>query len=196
MRLHPLPPATATAVGHTHSPHLLGGGAAALSHAPLEQMGLDVRWAAGAGMVLARFGGVSARAQAETAERLLREAGLEAELVERRRAALAGPARRRSAPLQGLVARVSALQTDLADVAAVAERHGAALVGRAGHGLSWLRLDEGDARGAAGRPVALPDGGARPPGRHGVAAGRARDPGASLLARRVKERFDPEGTLV
>jgi glycolate oxidase FAD binding subunit len=81
VRLHPLPPATATAVGHTGSPHLLAGGATALSHARLEQMGLDVRWAAGTGMVLGRFGGVAARAQAESAERLLREAGLEAELV-------------------------------------------------------------------------------------------------------------------
>src|ERR687895_2064445 len=70
VRLHPLPPATATAVGHTRSPHLLGGGAAALSHGRLEQMGLDVRWAAGAGMALARFGGAAARPQAESAERL------------------------------------------------------------------------------------------------------------------------------
>ena len=61
VRLHPLPPATATAVGHTRSAQLLAAGAAALSHARLEQMGLDARWGAGAGMVMARFGGVAAR---------------------------------------------------------------------------------------------------------------------------------------
>ena len=195
VRLHPLPPGTATAVGHTHSPHLLGGGAAALSHAPLEQMGLDVRWAAGAGMVLARFGGVSARAQAETAERLLREAGLEAELVEDDEPLWQAQRDGQRSP-EGLVARVSALQTDLADVAAVAERHGAALVGRAGHGLSWLRLDEGDAAALLADlsrylTVVLD----RPAGMASQPA-EARDPGAALLARRVKERFDPEGTLV
>jgi glycolate oxidase FAD binding subunit len=195
VRLHPLPPATATAVGHTHSPHLLGGGAAALSHARLEQMGLDVRWAAGTGMVLARFGGVATRAQAETAERLLREAGLEAELVEDDEALWQAQRDGQRSP-QGLVARVSALQTDLSDVAAVAERHGAALVGRAGHGLSWLRLDEGDAAALVAdlaryvtvvldRPAGMA---ARP--------AQPRDPGAALLARRVKERFDPEGALV
>ena len=91
---------------------------------------------------------------------------------------------------------MSALQTDLADVAAVAERHGAALVGRAGHGLSWLRLDEGDAAALLADlsrylTVVLD----RPAGMASQPA-EARDPGAALLARRVKERFDPEGTLV
>src|SRR3954454_3228547 len=38
--------------------------------------------AGGAGMVLARFGGATARTQAEAAEELLRSAGLEAELAE------------------------------------------------------------------------------------------------------------------
>jgi glycolate oxidase FAD binding subunit len=40
VRLHPIPPVTATAVGHTHSPHLLAGGAAALTHSRLEQLDL------------------------------------------------------------------------------------------------------------------------------------------------------------
>ena len=39
--------------------------------------------------------------------------------------------------------RVSALQTDLPELLRIAERHGATLVGRAGLGLSWLRLDDG-----------------------------------------------------
>ena len=196
VRLHPLPPETATAVGHTRSPHLLAGGAAALTHGRLEQLGLDVRWAAGAGMVLARFGGATAREQAETAEALLREAGLEAELAvdddslwQAQRDAQRSPA--------GLVVRVSALQTDLEQVADVAARFGATLVGRAGLGLSWLRLDEGDFEGLLealrGRFLtAVLDRPARMP----FVPAQARDSGAALLAARLKERFDAKGTLV
>jgi len=193
VRLHPLPPAMATAVGHTRSPHLLAGGAAALSHARLEQMGLDVRWAAGAGIVLGRFGGVAARAQAESAERLLREVGLEAELSEDDEALWQAQREAQRSPA-GLVVRVSAVQTDLEDLMVLAERHGATLVGRAGLGLSWLRLDEGD--GAAlvqelrGRYVtAVLD---RPAG---MAVEPLADPGAAVLLRRLKERFDPDAKL-
>jgi glycolate oxidase FAD binding subunit len=196
VRLHALPPQTVTAVGHTRSPHLLAGGAAALTHARLEQLGLDVRWAAGAGMVLGRFGGTTAREQAEAAERLLRDAGLEAELAvdddslwQAQRDAQRSPA--------GLVVRVSALQTDLEQVADLAERFGATLVSRAGLGLSWLRLDEGDfdalLNALSGRFLSVVLD--RPAGMP-FAAVEARDPGAALLAARLKERFDPKGTLV
>jgi glycolate oxidase FAD binding subunit len=190
VRLHPLPPATATAVGHTRSAHLLAGGASALSHAPLEQLGLDVRWAAGAGMVLARFGGVSARTQAEGAERLLGEAGLESELIEDDESLWADQRTAQRSP-EGLVVKVSALQTDLAVLAELAERHGATLVGRAGLGLFWLRLDEGDPRALVddlgGRVVTVLD---RPAG---TAFAR---PTPSALEARLKERFDPAGKLV
>jgi glycolate oxidase FAD binding subunit len=196
VRLHPLPPATATAVGHTRSPHLLAGGAAALTHGRLEQLGLDVRWAGGAGTVLARFGGSTARAQAEAADGLLRGAGLDAELVEDDES-LWQAQRDAQRSTAGMVVRVSALQTDLEQLATIAERFGATLVGRAGLGLFWLRLDEGDFDGllaelrsrfvatALDRPAGMP-----------YAAAEPRDSGAALLARRVKERFDPQGTLV
>jgi glycolate oxidase FAD binding subunit len=190
VRLHPLPPATATAVGHTRSGHLLAAGASALSHARLEQLGLDVRWAAGAGMVLARFGGVAARQQAEGAEALLRDAGLEAELIEDDESLWQGQRDAQRSPT-GLVVRVSGLQTDLADLAEIAERHGATLVGRAGLGLCWLRLDEGDFAGLlqalSGRISTVLDRPADLP-----AERRA----PSLLEARVKERFDPAGKLI
>jgi glycolate oxidase FAD binding subunit len=192
VRLHPLPPATATAVGHTRSPHLLAGGAAALSHARLEQMGLDVRWAAGAGMVLGRFGGVAARAQAESAERLLREAGLEPELIEDDESLWHAQREAQRSP-EGLVVRVSGVQTDLERLAGIAERHGATLVGRAGLGLFWMRLDEGEAsallsdlQGYLAVPLDRPAGMASAP----VA------PSAPALLARLKERFDPVGKLV
>jgi glycolate oxidase FAD binding subunit len=196
VRLHPLPPATATAVGHAGSPAALARGAGALSHARLEQLGLDVRWAAGAGTVLARFGGVAARPQAETAERLLREAGLEAELIDDDES-LWQAQRDGQRSAHGLVVRVSALQSDLGELAAIAERHGAALVGRAGLGLSWLRLEDGDGSAlldelrARYLAVVLD----RPAGM-AIGPREPLDPGAAVLLRRVKDRFDPSGTLV
>jgi glycolate dehydrogenase FAD-binding subunit len=217
VRLHPLPPATATAVGHTYDPAELARGASALSHARVEQLGLDVRWAAGAGMVLARFGGATAGQQAEAAERVLREAGLTAELRQEDEPLWQAQRDAQRSP-NGLVVRVSAVQTDLAELAAIAERHGATLVGRAGLGLFWVRLDDGDATALvealrtrwttvvldrpreAGALGAAPDAG----GPHAATAGAElspgphspSDPGAALLARRVKERFDPDGKLV
>jgi glycolate oxidase FAD binding subunit len=195
VRLHPLPPATATAVGHTHSPHLLAGGAAALSHAPLEQLGLDVRWAAGAGMVLARFGGSTAREQAAAAEALLRSAGLEAELAEDDEPLWQAQREAQRSPA-GLVVRVSALQTDLESLAGLAERHGATLVGRAGLGLFWLRLDEGDCAALLSDLSRFVAAVLDRPASQPFVAREPRDPGVALLAARVKERFDPAGTLV
>jgi glycolate oxidase FAD binding subunit len=176
VRLHPRPAATATAVGRSADPDALGRGALALSHAPLEQLGLDVRWEDGAGAVLLRFGGAAPEPQAEAARRLLAEAGLEAsiehedeELWEAQRAAQRAPA-----------VKVAALQTDLPDLVRIASRHGATLVARAGLGLFWLLpadagslLDE-----LSGRYLRDPD------------------PGAAALMRRVKERFDPDGKFV
>jgi glycolate dehydrogenase FAD-binding subunit len=196
VRLHPLPSETATAVGHTHSPHLLAGGAAALTHGRVEQLGLDVRWAAGAGMVLARFGGSTAGAQAEAAEALLRDAGLEAEVTPDDESLWAAQREAQRSPA-GLVAKVSALQTDLEHLAVLAERFGATLVGRAGLGLFWLRLDEGDFAGllAELRPRFVSAVLDRPSSLAFTPA-EPRDRGAALLAARVKERFDPDGRLV
>ncbi|HEV2874839.1 MAG TPA: FAD-binding oxidoreductase, partial [Thermoleophilaceae bacterium] len=76
VRLHPLPPATATAVARSSDPDALGRAALALSHARLEQLGLDVRWEDGEGAVLSRFGGAAAVPQAQAAARLLGDAEL------------------------------------------------------------------------------------------------------------------------
>jgi glycolate oxidase FAD binding subunit len=192
VRLHPLPPATATAMGHSSDPDALGRAALALSHARLEHLGLDVRWQDGAGAILSRFGGVAAVPQARAAVRLLGDAELvedDEDLWQAQRDA------QRSAV--GMVVKVSALQTDLPDLLRVARDHGATLVGRAGLGLHWVRLDDGDhaalLRALRERFAAVvldhPNG--IEPGPH-----EPFDAGARMLAERVKVRFDPSGTFV
>jgi glycolate oxidase FAD binding subunit len=192
VRLHPLPPATATAVTRSDDPDALGRAALALSHGQLEHMGLDVRWQDGQGAVMARFGGETAAAQAEAARRLVGEAEVVEDddgLWEAQREAQRSPS--------GLVVKVSAVQTDLPDLLRLASEHGALMVGRAGLGLHWLRLDEGDHLGLVETlrrrwTAAVLD---RPAGLEVDRDGPV-DPGARLLAERVKERFDPAGRLV
>ena len=196
VRLHPLPPDTASAVGRSEDPDALGRAALALTHARLEQMGLDVRWEDGAGAILSRFGGVAARPQAEAAERRLREAGIGTEIVEDDDA-LWQSQRDAQRSRAGLVVKVSALQTDLPELLRLARDRGAALAGRAGLGLHWLRLDDGDHAGLVEAlrrrwTAAVLD---RPAGLD-VERDGPLDPGARLLADRVKERFDPEGRLI
>jgi FAD/FMN-containing dehydrogenase len=151
-----------------------------------------VRWEDGAGAILSRFGGATARPQAEAAARLLGDA----EVVDDDDAMWQAQRDAQRSP-SGLVVKVSALQTDLPDLLRLAREHRALLVGRAGLGLHWLRLDDGghDAlvRAIPERftAVVLDHPAGLEPGPHQPA-----DAGARLLARRVKERFDPEGRLV
>jgi glycolate dehydrogenase FAD-binding subunit len=196
VRLHPLPPATATAVGRSADPDALGRAALALSHARLEQLGLDVRWEDGGGAILSRFGGAAALPQAEAAKRRLAGAGLDTEVTETDDELWRAQREAQRSP-SGLVVKVSALQTDLPELLRLARDNGATLVGRAGLGLHWLRLDEGDhaalLRALRERHVAVvldhPAG--LEPGPH-----EPIDAGAPALAGRVKERFDPDGRLV
>src|SRR5215208_275828 len=75
VRLHPRPERTATAAGGTTDAATLAAAALELSHAPLEHLALDLRWGAGDGALLARFGGATARPQAEAALGLMKKAG-------------------------------------------------------------------------------------------------------------------------
>jgi glycolate oxidase FAD binding subunit len=196
VRLHPLPPATATAVGRSRDPDALGRAAVALSHARLEQLGLDVRWQDGAGTILSRFGGAAAVPPAHAAERVLRGQGLDTEVLEDDDEVWQAQ-RDAQRSHSGLVVKVSALQTDLRELIRLARDHGAILVGRASLGLHWLRLDEGDhaalLRAVRERfaAIVLDHPAGLEPGPH-----EPLDAGARLLAQRVKERFDPDGRLV
>ncbi|HYN51173.1 MAG TPA: FAD-binding oxidoreductase [Thermoleophilaceae bacterium] len=196
VRLHPIAPETVTALGHADDPAVLARGAHALSHARLEQLGLDVRWSAGRGSVLSRSGGATAQAQAEAAQPLLDEAGLDTEIREDDDGLWQAQRERQRSP-GGLVAKVSALQADLPDLLDSAERHGATLVGRYALGLFWLRLDDGSpgelVSELRGRYVtAVLD---RPEGLE-LERDAGLDRGVELLMRRVKQRFDPKDTLV
>jgi glycolate oxidase FAD binding subunit len=202
VRLHPRPPAHATATGATDDPARLQAAAIALAASSLEAQGLDVRWEAGEGVVLARFAGIAAAEQAAAADRLLAAAGLQAQTVEDDEALWA--AQRAAQRSEGAVVRVSGRPTQLAEACiAAAEVAGATLVGRAALGLWWIAL-----------PVAAP-------GELVQAVTRVRDvlgpspcvvldapssvrahldpwdqpdSPALVLMRRVKARFDPTAT--
>ena len=193
VRLHPLPPDTATAVGEAADPAELARAVTTLAGSPLEHHGLDLRWRGGRGSVLARFAGAAPRPQAEAAEKLLSDLGLATELVDdderlwdEQRAAQRGP----------LVVKVSSLPTRLPALLRAADELDAAVVGRAGLGLSWLRIEEPSLEAVErlrrdwiavvqDRPADLD-----------VDPWGPIDPARSELMRRVKERFDPAGVCV
>jgi len=193
LRLHPLPPETSTALGGSADQDELARGAATLAQSALEHYGLDVRWRAGRGTVLARFAGATPRPQAEAAEVLLRREGLSTEILDdddsvwdEQRAAQRGP----------LVVKVSGLRTRLPALLRAADELGASLVGRAALGVSWLRFEEPSAAVVErlrrewiavvqNRPAELD-----------VDAWGELDPAALALMQRVKERFDPAGVCV
>jgi glycolate oxidase FAD binding subunit len=196
VRLHPLPPTTATAAGGSRDPGTIARAARELSHASLEQLGLDVRWGGGDGVVLARFGGAASRRQAEAAAGILGRAGVEAEVVDDDEP-IWRVQRERQRSAEWAVVRVSATQTELPGLLAAVDRLGARLVGRAALGLSWVVLpDRGPGEADAAIETLRRDYAAvvldSPPGLTADHWGRL-DPGARALMRRVRERFDPAG---
>jgi len=190
---------TSIAVGAARDPDALGRAAQALAAAPLELECLDVHWAQGHGEVLARFTGATAPERARGVLGLLERAGTagvvvegDAELWERQRAAQRAPA--------GAVLRVSGRSTALARVLRAADGAGAAVVGRAGLGLSWLRLPGAAAddlvatigalrRELAPFPAIVLDAPAAV--RAAVDPWDARAGGELELMRALKRRFDP-----
>lgn len=201
VRLHPLPGATATALGETADPEALGRAASALAHAPLQAECLDAAWSAGGGVVLIRFGGAAPLALAARAARLMEEAGCDASVRdddaglwrEQREAQRAGAG--------GAAVRVSGLLAELPRIARAVERLGGALAGRAGAGLFWVRLVGGQEDLVAGieeirrdlRPLPCAVLDAPAPVREKVDVWGEVDGPALALMRRVKERFDPAG---
>ena len=200
-RLHPLPAARATLVGRSDDPASLAQGALALAHAPLELEALDVEWSRGRGALLARLAGSTASERATSVGgEIGRTSGLAIEVVERdERLWAAQRAGQRST--EEMVVRVSGLPDRLEWVLRTAASLGGSVVGRAGLGLSWLRLRASpeDAPGMlddlrrelAPSPCVVFDAPAAV--RERIDAWDAQDPALLALLRRVKERFDPAG---
>jgi glycolate dehydrogenase FAD-binding subunit len=180
-------------VGRANDPEVVARGASDLAHASLEKECADVRWAGGAGAVLARLGGATAHKQAEAAARVLADAGLETEIVEDDDELWA---EQRSCQRSSgrAVVRVSGLQSELVRTIEAAESLGGSLVGRASLGISWVTLDPqriADLRRAlAPQPCVVLDAprGAR-------ASLDVWDSEPSPLAQRVRKRFDPAGVF-
>jgi glycolate oxidase FAD binding subunit len=198
LRLHPRPERTVTLIGRSSDPKTLAGGAATLAHRPLELESLDVAWHDGSGAVLARFGGTVPGQRAEAGRKLLSE--LQTELVEDDDDLWADQ-RLGQRSGDGAVVRVSGLPSRLERVLQSAERLGGSVVGRAGLGLSWLRLEPGDLTGKieelrkelAPFPCVVLDAPAEV--REKLDPWGAEDQPALELMRRVKARFDPAGVL-
>ena len=197
IRLHPLQPESATAIGSVDDAADLGRAAIALAREPLEHAGFDVRWKEGSGAVLVRFAGAAPRPQAESAARLLGEAGLPAEIVEddetlwkKQRAG------QRAADEDDTVVRVSGLPTQLSGLVAAVERAGGSLVGRAPLGLYWVRLPAASAEAIETlrselrpSPCVVLD---RPAGMEVDPWGPSEGGGLELM-RRLKDGFDRAG---
>jgi glycolate oxidase FAD binding subunit len=199
LRLHPLSPENATAVGRSSDPSALAAAAMELSHARIELQSLDVRWENGSGAVLARFGGAMASAPADDAADTMKRHGLDTEMSADD-AEWWGDQREAQRSDASVVVRVSGVQSQLGAVLQATRSLEARVVGRAGLGLSWITLPSGDAaastvqdlrRSLAPSPCVVLD--APEPVRASLDVWGERDAGAVALAERVKERFDPAG---
>jgi glycolate oxidase FAD binding subunit len=187
VRLHPLAPDTASAVGGSGDPEVLGAAARALAALPLEADCLDVDWRDGAGRLLVRYGSAAAGEQAAATVEWMRDLGLQDcavvedddELWMTQRVHQRGEC----------VLKVSGRATDLPAVC----RTGAGVVGRPALGLYWLSLPADAGAVAATRAALAPRACTLldAPDELRADAWAAPDPGAVAVMARVKERFDP-----
>jgi glycolate oxidase FAD binding subunit len=201
LRLHPRPRRTATAIGTGDDPARLAAAAAAVGSRPLEADSFDVGWDARGGAILVRLSGDTAADRVARTLPLLAGAGLETS-VDEDDGALWARQRQGQRSQDGVVVRVSAAPAELERVLSAARDAGATLVGRAGLGLSWLRLDALDDATAVARVQALREALEPAPVVVLDAPAAVRDavdpwgpvePVHLALLRSVKARFDPTG---
>jgi glycolate oxidase FAD binding subunit len=197
VRLHPLASRTLTLAARG-DPRMLQDAALTLAHLPLEMDCLDVRYADGAGEILARFGGADPEGRLEAATGALRKSGIELETIAND-TELWDRQRRSQRNQPGVVVKVSALAAAAARVMESADRIGASVVGRAGMGLFWISLDGDDSELVAGidelrgsltewHAVVLD---APESVRRKVDVWGRADDGAVGVMKRLKRRFDP-----
>jgi glycolate oxidase FAD binding subunit len=194
-RLHPEPAMTATVVGTTADVSQLAASARRLARRPLELEALDVRWDEHGGAVLAQSAGRAAPKAAEAVMRILGEAGLETEVVERDDELWESQrARQRAADADRAVVRVSFPPAELERVLAVAP----SAVARAGAGLAWILLEDPDPEAIASiratlAPCACVLLDAPAPLREAVDPWGLEEGPELALMERLKARFDPDG---
>jgi glycolate dehydrogenase FAD-binding subunit len=181
VRLHPLPPATATVAGGGDDPERLLRAVIALSAQPLEADALDVFWRDGAGRVLVRYSGSTAADRARATK-------LELEGVEVIEDDAALWAAQRARQRGTIVLKVSGRPTDLPAVIRAAGD--GSVVSRGALGLSWIGLDDAERvatvrQALAPRACTVLDGADRV-GEQWPDAG-----GAQVVMERLKARFDP-----
>ena len=190
VRLHPLPPETATAVGRTDDPAVLARGGLRAGARSLEKDGLDVRWEDGAGRACWPASAAPPRSPGRAARELLAGDGLEAEVVADDAELLAAPARRPASASRG-GARVRPAGELDGTIAAV-QNVGGSLVGRAALGISWITLAPDRIKDLRRELAAFPCVVLDAP-REVRASLDVWDSGPVELARRLKQRFDPTG---
>jgi len=187
VRLHPLPPRTATAVGASDDLDRLGAAARALAGLPLEADCLDLDWRDGAGRLLVRFGSAAAGDQAAAAAARMDELELEDRSVveDDDELWMAQRVHQRGE----CILKVSGRSTDLAAVC----RAGSAVVGRPALGLYWLSLPAEAETVAAARAALAPRACTLldAPAALRADAWAAPEAGALAVMARIKERFDP-----
>jgi glycolate oxidase FAD binding subunit len=178
VRLHPLPPATATVVGGSDDPERLLSAVLALSRQPLEADCLDVFWEGGAGRVMVRYSGATSADRARATK--LELEGVE--VIEDDDALwVAQRARQRGT----IVLKVSGRSTDLPAVIRAAG--GGSVVSRGALGLSWIAVEDVAAvrQALSPRACTVLDGADR-------VGEQWPDPGgAQVVMERLKARFDP-----
>jgi glycolate oxidase FAD binding subunit len=194
LRLHPIPPATATALAACDDARTLAAGVHALAAAPLELEALDIAWRAGRGGILAQVAGAQAHRRADRVARVMREAGLahvdvtddDGGLWARQRAGQRS-ARRALVRIATRPSRIPGL-LDAVDLVA------GTLVGRGALGISYVELDPEAVRRLLD---ALPDDAVAVLGDAPAELRAELDPWSAPngplmdLMRRIKQRFDP-----
>jgi glycolate oxidase FAD binding subunit len=194
VRLHPLPLATATALGASSDAAGLTEAVRALAAAPLELEALDVAWRGGRGGVLACCGGAQSARRARRVAELMRRLGLDQVDVTESDATLWARQRAGQRSRERALVKLSHRPSRLAEILAAVDAVGGTLVGRAVLGTSYVELDA-DAvtrlRGAlgAGEYSVVLD--APTEARAGLDAWGPNDPISLGLMQRVKDRFDP-----
>jgi glycolate oxidase FAD binding subunit len=196
VRLHPVAPASSTALGASGDPEILSKAARLLTMAPLELEALDVAWQSGWGQILARLAGAEAPRRIARVTALMSQAGLED--VD----GLSGDddvwARQRAGQRSddAVLVRVAARPSGLAQVVRATRSCEGRLVGRAALGLSWIEVAPqtlGTLRDELGPQATIVVLDAPPGVRDSLDTWGAREGTELELMRRIKMRFDPAG---